>query len=83
MDVPCTHVSGMEAARMRKKNKKLLRRKIVLHLPDLVNSKNLVLSSRGISQPYSPRILAGWLKILKHSGKPQSAIAQLSCRGKS
>ena len=31
--------SGMEAARMRKKNKKPIRRKIVLRLPDLDHSK--------------------------------------------
>jgi site-specific recombinase XerD len=35
----------MEAARMRKKNKKPLRRKIVLRLPDLDHSKNAVLNS--------------------------------------
>jgi hypothetical protein len=45
MDVPSMHASGMEAARMRKKNKKPLRRKIVLRLPDLDHSKNVVLNS--------------------------------------
>jgi len=35
----------MEAARMRKKNKKPIRRKIVLRLPDLDHSKNAVLNS--------------------------------------
>src|ERR1035438_8038305 len=44
-DVPSTHASGMEAARMRKKNKKPLRRKIVLRLPDQDHSKKAVLNS--------------------------------------
>jgi hypothetical protein len=39
MDVPSTHASGIEAARMRKKNKKPFHRKIVLRLPDLDHSK--------------------------------------------
>jgi site-specific recombinase XerC len=43
----------MEAARMRKKNKKLIRRKIVLHLPDLDHTKSAVLNS--LSSPHSKR----------------------------
>src|SRR5580698_8489251 len=42
-----------EAARMRKKNKKPLRRKIVLRLPDLDHAKNSVLNS--LSSPNSRR----------------------------
>ena len=42
---PSKHASGVEAARMRKKNKKSLLRKIVLRLPDLNHAKNTVLSS--------------------------------------
>src|SRR5258707_8730913 len=43
----------MEAARMRKKNKKPLRCKIVLRLPDLDHAKNSVLNS--LSSPNSRR----------------------------
>jgi hypothetical protein len=43
----------MEAARMRKKNKKLIRRKIVLRLPDLDHTKSAVLNS--LSSPHSRR----------------------------
>jgi Phage integrase family len=43
----------MEAARMRKKNKKPLRRKIVLRLPDLDHAKSSVLNS--LSSPSSRR----------------------------
>jgi len=39
------HASGVEAARLRKKNKKPLHRKIVLRLPDLDHAKNAVLNS--------------------------------------
>jgi site-specific recombinase XerD len=44
---------GMEAARMRKKNKKLIHRKIVLRLPDLDHTKSAVLNS--LSSPHSRR----------------------------
>jgi hypothetical protein len=47
------HASGVEAARMRKKNKKPLHRKIVLRLPDLDHAKNSVLNS--LSSPNSRR----------------------------
>jgi hypothetical protein len=43
----------MEAARMLKKNKKPLRRKIVLRLPDLDHAKSSVLNS--LSSPSSRR----------------------------
>ena len=42
---PSKHASGVEAARMRKKNRKPLRRKMVLRLPDLDHAKNSVLNS--------------------------------------
>jgi hypothetical protein len=41
----------VEAARMRKKNRKPIRRKIVLRLPDLDHAKNAVLNS--LSSPNS------------------------------
>jgi hypothetical protein len=44
---------AVEVARMRKKNKKPLRRKIVLRLPDLDHAKNSVLNS--LSSPNSRR----------------------------
>jgi site-specific recombinase XerC len=43
----------MEAARMRKKNKRPIRRKIVLRLPDLDHAKSSVLNS--LSSPHSRR----------------------------
>jgi hypothetical protein len=39
------HASGVEAARMRKKNKQPLRRKVVLRLPDLDHAKSAVLNT--------------------------------------
>ena len=45
--------AAWEAARMRKKNKKPVRRKIVLRLPDLDHAKNSVLNS--LSSPKSRR----------------------------
>src|SRR5580698_690142 len=50
-NIPSRHASGMEAARMRKKNKKPLRRKIALRLPDLDHAKSSVLNS--LSSPSS------------------------------
>jgi hypothetical protein len=47
------HLSGVEAANMRKKSKKPLSRKIVLRLPDLDHTKSAVLSS--LSSPHSQR----------------------------
>ena len=47
------HVSGMEAAHMRKKNRKPSCRKIVLKLPDLDHAKSAVLNS--LSSPHSRR----------------------------
>ena len=47
------HACGMEAARTRKKSKKLIRRKIVLRLPDLDHTKSAVLNS--LSSPHSRR----------------------------
>jgi site-specific recombinase XerD len=47
------HVSGWEAARIRKKSKRPPRRKIVLRLPDLDHTKSAVLNS--LSSPHSRR----------------------------
>jgi len=47
------HVSGKEAACMRKRSRKLPRRKIVLRLPDLDHTKAAVLNS--LSSPHSRR----------------------------
>ena len=47
------HDSGMEAAHMRKRNKRLPCRKIVLKLPDLDHAKSAVLNS--LSSPHSRR----------------------------
>ena len=47
------HASGVEAARMRKKNRKPSRCKIVLRLPDLDHAKTSVLNS--LSSPRSRR----------------------------
>ena len=47
------HVSGVEAACMRKKNRKPHCRKIVLRLPDLEHTKTAVLNS--LSSPHSRR----------------------------
>ena len=47
------HVSGLEAAYMRKKSRKPPSRKIVLRLPDLGHTKSAVLNS--LSSPHSRR----------------------------
>jgi hypothetical protein len=47
------HVSGVEAANMRKKSRKPPSRKIVLRLPDLDHTKAAVLNS--LSSPHSRR----------------------------
>src|SRR5271168_3165636 len=51
--IPPMHASGMEAASMRKKNKKTIRRKTVLRLADLDHAKSSVLNS--LSSPRSRR----------------------------
>jgi site-specific recombinase XerD len=50
---PSKHACGVEAARMRKKNRKPIFRKIVLRLPDLDHAKNAVLNS--LNSPNSRR----------------------------
>ena len=60
--------------RMRIKNKKPLRRKIVLRLPDLDRSKSAVLNYPGISRPCALSVLPDCLKSLKYSANWQFAI---------
>jgi len=53
LQVYFVHVSGVEAAHMRKRNKNPPYRKIVLKLPDLDHAKSAVLNS--LSSPHSGR----------------------------
>jgi hypothetical protein len=52
-DPPIVHGSGLEAAHMRKRNRRPPCRKIVLKLPDLDHAKSAVLNS--LSSPHSRR----------------------------
>jgi hypothetical protein len=51
--IASVHASSMEAARMHKNNKRPIRRKIVLRLPDFDHAKSSVLNS--LSSPHSKR----------------------------
>jgi hypothetical protein len=65
---------------MRIKNKKPLRRKIVLRLADLDRSKSAVPNCPGISRPCALSALTDCLKSLKYSANWQFAMGQLSYR---